>query len=106
MGEKHAYVGARGTWVCSELPTQFSCEPKTALKNKVYFLKWKQQQQQQQQQQNKMGEKHQENENHEDKVNSLHVCVWKSLSHVQLFATPWTVTCQAPLSMKFSRPEY
>ena len=31
---------------------------------------------------------------------------WKSLSHVQLFATPWTVSCQAPLSMEFSRPEY
>ena len=24
---------------------------------------------------------------------------WKSLSHVRLFATPWTVTLQAPLSM-------
>ena len=31
---------------------------------------------------------------------------WKSLSHVQLFATPWTVTCQAPLSVEFSRSEY
>ena len=30
----------------------------------------------------------------------------KSLSHVQLFATPWTVVCQAPLSMGFSRQEY
>ena len=30
----------------------------------------------------------------------------KSLSHVQLFATPWTVACQAPLSMEFFRPEY
>ena len=28
------------------------------------------------------------------------------LSHVQLFATPWTVACQAPLSMEFSRREY
>ena len=27
-------------------------------------------------------------------------------SHVQLFATPWTVICQAPLSMEFSRQEY
>ena len=25
---------------------------------------------------------------------------------VTLFATPWTVTCQAPLSMGFSRQEY
>ena len=24
-------------------------------------------------------------------------------SHVQLFAIPWTVVCQAPLSMEFSR---
>ena len=30
----------------------------------------------------------------------------KSLSHVQLFATPWTVACQAPLSMGFSTQEY
>ena len=28
------------------------------------------------------------------------------LSHVQLFATPWAVACQAPLSMGFSREEY
>ena len=28
------------------------------------------------------------------------------VSCVQLFATPWSVTHQAPLSMKFSRPEY
>ena len=28
------------------------------------------------------------------------------LSCVRLFATPWTVACQAPLSMKFSRQEY
>ena len=31
------------------------------------------------------------------------VCV---LSLVCLFATPWTVTCQTPLSMEFSRQEY
>ena len=30
----------------------------------------------------------------------------KSLSRVRLFATPWTVTYQAPLSMGFSRREY
>ena len=30
----------------------------------------------------------------------------KSLSHVQLFATPWTVPLQAPLSIEFSRQEY
>ena len=28
------------------------------------------------------------------------------LSHIQLFATPWTVTQQAPISMEFSRQEY
>ena len=30
----------------------------------------------------------------------------KSLSHVRLCATPWTVAYQAPLSMGFSRQEY
>ena len=30
----------------------------------------------------------------------------KSLNHVQLFATPWTIAHQAPPSMGFSRPEY
>ena len=30
----------------------------------------------------------------------------KSLSHVQLFATPWTAAYQAPPSMGFSRQEY
>ena len=30
----------------------------------------------------------------------------KSLSHVQLFAIPWTVAYQAPSSMEFSRQEY
>ena len=34
------------------------------------------------------------------------VCVCESLHRVQLFAAPWTVTCQASLSMKFSRQEY
>ena len=28
------------------------------------------------------------------------------LSHVQFFVTPWTVACQSPLSMEFSRVEY
>ena len=42
-----------------------------------------------------------------------HICTiesekWKcySFSHVQPFATLWTVACQAPLSMEFSRQEY
>ena len=30
----------------------------------------------------------------------------QSLSHVWLFLTPWTVACQAPLSIGFSRQEY
>ena len=30
----------------------------------------------------------------------------KSLSHVRLFATPWTVAYQAPPSMGFSKQEY
>ena len=30
----------------------------------------------------------------------------KSLSHVRLFATPWTVAHQAPSSKGFSRQEY
>ena len=34
------------------------------------------------------------------------VCVLTHFSHVQLFATPWTVARQAPLSMGFSRREY
>ena len=31
------------------------------------------------------------------------VCARYSLSHVRLFVTPWTVACQAPLSVEFSR---
>ena len=30
----------------------------------------------------------------------------QSLNHIQLFVTPWTVACQAPLSVEFSRQEY
>ena len=30
----------------------------------------------------------------------------KLLSNVRLFATPWTVACQAPPSMEFSSQEY
>ena len=41
---------------------------------------------------------------------ATHVCkgpsVCQSLSRVWLFATPWTVAHQAPLSMGFSRQEY
>ena len=31
---------------------------------------------------------------------------YKLLSHVQFFATPWTLACQVPLSMELSKPEY
>ena len=34
------------------------------------------------------------------------VCVLSCCSHVQFFATPWTVARQAPLSMEFSRQKY
>ena len=37
---------------------------------------------------------------------TIHHSLAQSLSHVQLFATPWTVAHQAPLSMGFSRQEY
>ena len=33
-------------------------------------------------------------------------CVLSCFSHVPLSVTPWTVACQAPLSMGFSRQEY
>ena len=36
----------------------------------------------------------------------LCVCACYSLNHAQLFATPWTVAHQSPLSMGFSRQEY
>ena len=39
------------------------------------------------------------------KFGILFVCAL-SLSHVQLFATLWTVVCQTPLSMWFSSQEY
>ena len=36
----------------------------------------------------------------------LSISIHRSLSRVQLFATPWTVAHQAPPSMGFSRQEY
>ena len=35
-----------------------------------------------------------------------HTHVLSRFSHIQLFATLWTVACQSPLSMGFSRQEY
>ena len=39
---------------------------------------------------------------------NIHMCVLmlSRSSCVQLFVTPWTLACQAPLSMGFSRQEY
>ena len=37
---------------------------------------------------------------------SCMLCVLSHFSHVWLFATPWTVAHQTPLSMRFSRQEY
>ena len=34
------------------------------------------------------------------------MCVFGELSHIRVFATSWTVACQAPLSMGFPREEY
>ena len=39
-------------------------------------------------------------------LSDISKCKMQVLSCVQLFATPWTVTHQAPLSMEFSRQEY
>ena len=36
----------------------------------------------------------------------MHVCMLSGFTCVQLFATLWTVDCQAPLSMGFFRQEY
>ena len=38
-------------------------------------------------------------------VHFVHACVLSRFSHVGLFATLWTVFCQAPLSMGFSGQE-
>ena len=36
----------------------------------------------------------------------IHLSSVQSLSRVRLFEIPWTVVCQAPLSMEFSSEEY
>ena len=40
------------------------------------------------------------------KLNQLPYPCAQSPSRVQLFVTPWTVACQAPLFIDFSRQEY
>ena len=42
-GRGYAWVGAWNIWEISALYTQFSCEPKTALKNVYFFKKGKSQ---------------------------------------------------------------
>ena len=37
---------------------------------------------------------------------NLEIVAIQALSHVQLFATPWTIARQIPLSMGFPRQEY
>ena len=39
-------------------------------------------------------------------MNSMTLTSYSVHSHVKLFATPWTVACQAPLSVEFFRKEY
>ena len=36
----------------------------------------------------------------------MYVCMPSCFSRIQLFATPWTLARQPPLSMEFSRQEY
>ena len=43
---------------------------------------------------------------HTDIHTYMHVCMLSHLSQVQLFVTLWTIACQVPLSMGFSRKEY
>ena len=40
------------------------------------------------------------------RYHSLVLCVCVCPVRVQLFANPWTVACQAPLSMELPRQEY
>ena len=42
----------------------------------------------------------------EDAAHIAMGCSVCALSGVQLFATPWTIACQAPLSTEFSKQEY
>ena len=51
-------------------------------------------------------ESDQENLKKKKRHSSYHACMLSCFSHVQLFVIPWTIACQAPLSMGFSRQEY
>ena len=37
---------------------------------------------------------------------TVHACVFSHFVVSSSFVTPWTVACQAPLAMEFSREEY
>ena len=50
--------------------------------------------------------KHTFKQKNADITYNMHACLLSHFSHVQLFVTLWTVACQAPLSMGFSRQEY
>ena len=39
-------------------------------------------------------------------ISLMYACMLNHFSRVQLLRTPWTVACQVPLSMRFSRQEY
>ena len=39
-------------------------------------------------------------------ISKMDIAVVKLLSYILLFANPWTLACQRPLSMGFSRQEY
>ena len=41
----------------------------------------------------------------DESIVGMSVCVLSCFSHIQLYVTLWTVACQAPLSMGFSRQE-
>ena len=49
--------------------------------------------------------RHRQTSNSRIQTDCVCVCV-QSLSGVRLFATPWTVACQAPLPMEYSRQGY
>ena len=42
----------------------------------------------------------------EHALSSTRLCMRSRFSHVQFFATPWTIARQAPVSMGLSRQEY
>ena len=64
--------------------------------------KWRQNKRWQRQMRDGWGQRSQEGELQEDRVCAVLSC----FSHDWLFVTLWTVACQAPLSMGFSRQEY